>query len=278
MFFIGSTADPYVFEELPVGSTTGDVGMTSYVDIDHKTQVSPALVPGQSTAVFLTAGQSLGMNCVCSAPNSGVLYTPTNTLVQNMNIYNGGVYKAVDPLLGNDNTLGGGTWQSRLGDKLITAGTYERVIFVPISIGGTIVSQWAAGGPLNQRLVVAVKRILAVNLPLTAFLWCQGETDATLGTSQGSYYNSLTSVINTVKSLTSTKFIIPTETWDDGGKPTGSSAVRAAQIQVVDNVTVFQGPDPDTLGNSYRFNGTHWNASGADAFASMWVTSIQDNL
>lgn len=278
MFAAGSAVDPFFFAELPPGSSSGTIGMSSYVNLDGRTQVDPRLVPGQSTAVFLTAGQSNGQNCVCSGPGTGVFYTPTNSLVQNLNIYNGGLYTAKDPLLGHDNSLGGGTWQCKLGDLLINAGKYQRVIFVPISIGGTVVSQWAAGGALNARLAAAVRRIEAIGLPLTALLWCQGETDAVNGTGQSAYAASLSSVISTVTGLISTKILVALETWDAGALPAGSTAVRAAQAQVVDNITTFQGPDGDTLDNTNRFDTTHWNATGRDNFATGWKTAIINHL
>ena len=41
---------------------------------------------------------------------------------------------------------------------------------------------------------------------------------------------------------------------------TDAAAIQAAQAGIVDNVSVFQGPNFDTLDNSYRqADGTHFN-------------------
>lgn len=73
-------------------------------------------------------------------------------LVHNLNISNGGIYDAVDPLLGPDS--GAGNYGGRLADKLIDGDVCDRVILAPMAHSGSSVAQWAAAGVLHGRIAV----------------------------------------------------------------------------------------------------------------------------
>jgi hypothetical protein len=244
-------------------------------DTSGKTARNPRLNGGETTGIFIIAGQS---NC-CNSVDT--LYAPTNaSKVDNLNIYDGGMYAATDPLLGCHNipgTAGMGNTFGRMADKLIDAGTYQRVILVPIGIGATTVAMWEPSQILFQRFLVAHRRLGAFGLTPQAVLWMQGESDH--ATTQADYEESLSAIITTLQSAGhSTPWLVGQCTYNAGST---SSAVRAAQAAIVDGINVFSGADTDTLtGTSvYRqADNTHLTAAGADAAADLWQDAILASL
>jgi hypothetical protein len=235
-----------------------------------KVAISPAIAAGETTAVILTVGQST----VCNNDDTG--YSAVSSKAQNFNVYDGGVYPIVDPLLGCQGF--GGNWAGRLADKLITAGIFQRVIIAPVGIGGTFVAEWASGGRFNQRILTAVARLNAIGLAPTMCLWMQGENDASASTTQSAYQTSLSSVISSARANglpSSTPWFVSQTTYPS---TTSSTAVRAAQAAIVDNsIKIYAGPDTDTLTGANRQNGgtaAHWTAVGSDACAGLWKTAI----
>jgi hypothetical protein len=262
---IASAADPFVIAEdldqIPWGSNRYPNG---------KIISTPRLNAGEKTLVLVTCGQSNGANTGDTA------YTPTNaTKVDNFNIFDGGTYRAVDPLLGC--TIRASTTQGnvagRIADKLINAGKCARVILVPTCYGGTPVSRWAPGGILNQHRLAVIPQILASRgLAASLYIWIQGETDNDpLHTSQASYAASLAGVIATPGD--GVPWMIAKCTYINGAV---SAAVQAAQVAAVNGTTVFAGADLDSLtGLTYRqADLTHFNGTGHDAGADLFVTKI----
>lgn len=257
---IGSVSrnDPYYLGSVP--------GVSMNYDARGKTPRSPLLVPDERTAVLIVAGQSNCANTVDS------LYTPTAAKVDNFNQADGGTYAFVDSPVGCSGF--GGSWLGRLGDKLIAAGIFDRVIFAPIGVSATSITQWAPGGVLNQNLVSVCRRLMAAGLAPSAFLWQQGESDH--GMSQGTYQTHLGNVIGTPRADGfNAPWLIAKCTLIAGST---DASVRAAQAAVINNTDIFAGPDSDALsGATYRQTGggdPHFNATGADAVAGLWKTAL----
>jgi hypothetical protein len=99
-------------------------------------RASQTLNPAVRNLVMLMPGQS---NIADEAPSA---YTPTNAAaIDNLNIYDGGIYNAVDPLLGCAIIQAvGGNPILRLADNLITANLFDHVLLVPMADGGYSVS------------------------------------------------------------------------------------------------------------------------------------------
>jgi hypothetical protein len=230
---------------------------------DSYTQVNPNLVAGEDTCVILAGGQSTITNCGTASS-----YTKTNTAIHMLNIYSGGMYSAINAMIGVDGS--GENFLIRLADKMINAAKYERIILVPFGLGSTPIVHWQAGGFCNERITAACQRVSKMGL-LAAdqvyVIWQHGESDQVLGTSQGSYTSSLSSVISTVRAVLATTPIYVSQTSYVSGST--SSAVRAAQAAAVTG-TVFAGPDTDTLNSSNRHDNIHWNGTGSDAVAGLW--------
>lgn len=243
----------------------------NYIDRGSRSLRTPRLTAGENTAVFIVAGQSNAANCLDSS------YSANNaSKIDNFNLFDGGVYAASDPLLGcTIDSAGLGNLFFRFSDKLITAGSYDRVILAPVAVGGTLVQHWEQAAPLNLRPIVAARRLASVGLPVTAFIWMQGETDAANGTSQSSYADSLSGVISSVRGEGfSQPWLIGKCTYNSGNT---SSTIRSAQAAVVNGTDIFAGADSDTLtGTSVnrQADNTHFKAAGGDAAASLWRDAV----
>lgn len=267
MFAAGSTSEPYELKPFLNG-------LIPALDLTGKTPVSPKILLNQSTAIIVVLGQSNITTTVL-----GGAYTPVNSMVHNLNVYTGGMYRAADPLLGDQTSAGNyGSTLTRLGDKLITQRVFQRSILKPLGVGASTISDWDVGGHYHHRIDVCARRLQSLGLTATHIIWHQGESDAVDGTSQAAYYAALLRIIAAFRAAgMGAPFFVCKATWFAGSLPAGSAAVRAAQAQIVDNDTVFAGPDTDTLDNTYRFDTTHFSPTGSEAFADLLATVIRDH-
>ena len=225
-----------------------------------KTEVSPLTMPNENTAIILIIGQSTAANICNSA------YTPLNAKVHNLNIHNGAMYRAVDPLLGPDGL--NGNWATELGDKLITAGTYDRVILVPIAISGSNADEWGSG-VCHHRVACAINRLFAFGMTPTFVLYQQGESEQIDGISKATYKTGVNNTIATLRGLGVEAPIFVAKATKVNGVV--SSTIQEEQAELVDNPNgIYAGADTDSLDGSYRFDGTHWNATGRAAVATLW--------
>ena len=250
---------PGAYEIYPPGVVIP--GADPVLDLTGKVEVSCSIT--NKTGVIVVVGQSLSVNQVPTP------YTPVNASVDQLNIYDGKCYKAVDPLLGI-NVSGGkvsdhrGTWMSRLADNLVSNGKFDRVIIVPMAVGGTSVSQWASNSTapfLKNNINVVARRMAQAQLPCTAIMWGQGESDTSAGTSQSSYTASLSAVTAEFnRALPGCPILVARESYYYG---VSSSAVLAAQTAAVDGIKVFAGENVDLIPPAGRYDNTHLNEAGA---------------
>jgi len=230
----------------------------------------PKITVGENTGVFLVLGQSLADSSV------NATYSPVNaTKVDNINIWDGGCYRLVDPMLGPSGSAGFGSLFTRLADKLITAGIFQRVNLVPFAMGGSTVAEWAPGGIQHAKLLLAPKRVVAAGIPLSAIsavLWQQGAQDAANGVTQTYYKDTHDSMTGAFRALYGN---IP---WFLAKSTTISYApIRAAIDQIVAaGPNVYAGADTDTVDRTTanRYDTVHPTAQGADTMATLWVTAL----
>lgn len=222
-----------------------------------------------STLTLLSLGQSNIGNYVYGS------YSPTGGAGNlNLSVFDGGLYRAVDgPIIGpngNQNSV-----LPQLADLLISGEHADRVVNVPVAVGGTFVADWAPGGLMHHRAKCAALRALSLGLVPDAVLWQQGENDASASTTESAYIASLTALKDALREYgVDCPIVVARGTWGGGEYPPNYLAVRAAQTNIVDGVDFFAGPDTDTLGNTYRADGTHFNATGATAAAALWRDAI----
>lgn len=254
MFGIGSLSDPFRVEYL-----------TAFQNLDGKAIRSSRLVEGERTKIIVGLGQSN------SANSENALYTPTNTAkIDNLNVYDGGIYSGADPLLGAGFYSAGGCWQTRLADKLISGAFCDRVILGPIGRGSTSVLDWTPGGFMYPSLAAVCRRFSALGLTISAFLWVQGEDDH--GMAQDVYRDALMAMINSTRA---DGFVAPwligKSTYTQGNT---DANVRAACASVVNGTTIFAGADTDGLVGANRYDDVHFSATGANAAADLWASAV----
>lgn len=235
---------------------------------DDRVRMEP-FVQGPETLVLVTIGQSLMANYVGGERLQG------GPEILQINLYDGGLYVAKDPLLGVDTFLpdpAQSNFAIRLARQVIMSNRYRRIVILPIAVGGTHAALWQRGGLFNPRIPVAGQRLRDLGLTASAILWQQGTTDNTLGTSETSYRASLLSVIETFRlaGFTRTPFLVGLDSWYDG---VWAEPVRAAQKSVVDpEAFVFAGPDIDQVGA--RRDVAHMTEAGAEQQAALWLEAL----
>lgn len=281
-----STADPFVLGEsiLPGGGLWNN--NHGYTDTNGKTYRFNAINTGVKNLVLILAGQSL---MAAEAPTA---YTVTNsTVVDNFNVYDGGMYVHTDPPLGSTwayQGLGGsgsscattqtcGSIIGRIADLVVNRGSFARVITVPVAVGGAPIALWDTGGILSGRFCAAMARLAARGITPSvtnvtfAILWGQGEADH--GTSSATYKAALGRIQAQAASCGfSGRFFVNEETWLSGAV---DATVQSAQTTVVDNVSFWAGGNLDSLNATNRIgDNTHLNDTGIAAAASLMEAAM----
>jgi hypothetical protein len=183
--------------------------------------------------------------------------------------------RARDPLRGA-NGDGGSVW-TRLGDKVIAARLYDRVVFVPAAIGATDIALWAPGGLLHEDLLRNVREAKDAGHIFTHLLWHQGESDAVLGTRKEDYQQRFIAMLAALRALGVDAPAFVAVATRCGDYPPNAE-IRAAQTELVNPALgIFAGPDTDQLDTTFRHDGCHFSNAGLDAHAEMWLKVLEDH-
>lgn len=228
----------------------------------------PCLPDSDRTAVIVLLGQS-------NAANYGNTRYSAREAVDNFDPASGKCFAAADPLLGADGA--GGNFGTRLGDLLIQAGRYDRVIVASFAVEGASLS--ALNNEHAERIDRAMSALQAAKLRPTHFLVQQGEKDAILTTTQQQYVSLLHQFVKRFRAAGfDAPFYLSRTTKCDVYAPTNVAAVRAAQLSAVnDQLNIRPGPDTDLIGNDGRnpHDGCHMNELGTLANAALWGSFIR---
>lgn len=174
---------------------------------------NPTINGAQKTLALFILGTS---NSASIGPSA---YSPTNgSAIDNLNIYDGALYVAADPLLGQTTSfLGPGSFGIRIADLLITNGIFDRVILITGGVGGSYSGFYGANGPLYQRGCVAVKRLAARGVTSStpgltmALLYMGGENEGS--TSSADFQAAVQQQVARMQSCGfSGRIFIPTQT------------------------------------------------------------------
>lgn len=272
---ITSSPDPFILND----SITNANGLLVNRQTLGLTPRPQAFNSALRNLVLIGAGQS---NYTTLIPT---LYVPTNTAaIDNFNIYDGNSYPISGPLLGTEwdhsggAPSGNGNVLARLVDKLIAGGNWDRIILVPIAVGGTTAADWAVGN-LADRFPCAMRRLASRGYVVGAtgltfaITWGQGENDKTNGTTQIAYTAAMNTIMtNLLDAGFVGRFYVNQQTWISG---TTSSAVAAAQAALPNGTTFFAGGNLDSLNASNRqSDNTHFNDTGADAAATLIYNAV----
>ncbi len=243
--------------------------------------------PAVRNLVLILAGQS---NCADLVPSAYATANPTK--LDQLNIYDGAIYAAADPLLGTSYPRsagvainGPGNAYLRVADTYITNGKFDRVILVPSCLGSTAVADWAPGGDFSDVFGIVMRRLSAngitagVNITIAA-IWAQGETDTLNGTGQTPYTNNLNAFITASRaSGFAGIWFINSESRNAG---VVSAAVIAGQAAVVNHgSSIWAGANADALAGNVcsasacrQADDTHWSNAGAASIAAAVVTAM----
>lgn len=275
----GGGPDPFALQFTGVYDCASEGGFTfncneAYNVTFGRTPRNLTINTGIRNLVLISAGQS---NRQSEAPSA---YTQTNpNAIDNFNIQDGAIYPYVDPALGTGYiatgipTGGPGSVASRVADKFISGGQFDRVIAVPVAIGGSMVADWATGGRLANRLCVTMRRLAARGItPSTTNVtfgieWGQGESENGV-TSQATYTTLLNQVISNAAACGFVgRWFVSIETWNAGNV---WAPVQAAQTAIVNGTTIFQSANADSLNATNRVSDNiHFNDTGIAALATL---------
>lgn len=250
-------------------------------DTNGLTRRSNAINTGIKNLVLISLGQSLREN---ACPT---LYTPSNTAkVDVFNPWDGQMYAVGGPLPGTTYSgtvaqggLGPGNVMAEVADKF-AASVFDRVILVPMAIGGTLVWDHATLYGDSAAVVMARLARLGITPGTTNFTfgieWGQGSSDAGLGvpTPQAVYSAGLSTVITQwFNAGFSGRFFIAKETYYGGAV---SVPIQTAQWGLVNGTTIFQSGDTDSLNSGNRQDvAGHWNDVGRPACATLIFNAMQ---
>jgi hypothetical protein len=275
------------------GASVDGYQLNVKLDINFDTKAAALSSNGQTVnpaiknLVLILVGQS---NCSDVVPSA---YVPANpTKIDQLNIYDGAIRVAGDPLIGSSYPrtagaaiYGPGNAYLRVADGYVAGGKFDRVILVPICIGATLVVDWAPGGFIDNVFPVAMRRLTAngivagANVTIAA-IWAQGESDTDAGTSQAAYTNSLNAFITASRTAGfAGLWFINVETRSAGAT---SAAIAAAQAAVVNHgASIWAGANADALAGNVcsgaaacrQADDTHWSNAGAVSIAAATVTA-----
>ncbi len=191
------------------------------------------------------------------------------------NFYDGKYYAGADPLLGASG-IAGSPWV-RAANLLVEGGVADQVVLHTAGIGSTSIAHWRQGGRLYGMLEA---RLMAVpkDMPITHFLWHQGESDNPAVNRPGfqQYHQGMTEIIQlTKRHFPNSRFYVATATRTiDAPVSPDLQAVQASLLLIPG---VFAGPDTDTIGADYRHDGTHLSGRGLELHALAWVKAVRSS-
>jgi hypothetical protein len=272
VFALGVIAGVLVQKYYSVGRLLHSIGVyknrttsshASISSLHERREVPLTRLASQRVLVALAFGQS-------NAANFGE--NPRQAGAGVWNFHQGKLYAAHDPLLGAGGD-GGSVW-TRLGDRLIAAKYYDAAVFLTLGVGNAALARWTVNGDLHPRLVEAIRDVQSLGLPITHVLWHQGEKDAMLRTSKHAYKQMFMAMASSIRQhgVTAPIYVsVATRCY----KLRAQEEIRQAQQELVDVAKgIYAGPDTDTVGWGYRYDGCHFSDEGLERCAELWLEKL----
>lgn len=229
-----------------------------------KTQVPAPTMTDKSMVVF-AFGQSNAAN------SGGERFKAKSDAVTNF--WDGKFYRAQDPLLGATG-INGTPWL-RMADMLIEKGIADKVVIHSAGVGSSSIVDWQKGGRLYEMLETRLRAVPS-GMPITHFLWHQGESDNPKLNPGGfgRYEAGMHEVIAlTKKYFPRSHFYIALAT--KRREADTSPELHALQQRLAASPGVSLGPDTDLIDGDDRFDGTHLSGRGLERHAAAWVQAIE---
>jgi hypothetical protein len=226
---------------------------------------TPAPCPpvGPRTAVVLALGQS-------NAASWASADTPFSATPGVVSFFDGHCYVPADPLLGSDGAAHS-IWPLVAADWIADR-AFDRVVIVPFAIANTSIDDWMEKPFFARRLDTIVSDLNRTGLPPTAIAWFQGETDNLAQTSGETYVSRFASFYRALRARGLSAPLFLSLTTRCQGAP--NAQLRAAQRTLQTLEGIRPGPDTDTLGYAFRWDGCHFTSEGRTAVARLWADAI----
>jgi hypothetical protein len=235
-----------------------------------RTAVSPRLI-AERTLILPVIGQSYLASYVQAQ------LTPANAKTQNLNLWNGGVYTAAEPLLGDNYDLSSrGSIATRIADKLITDNYCDRAIVIPSCVGGASSTTFIPGGVFNHRLRAIASRLHEFGYTAKLVLCDIGPTDGAAGMSQGTFSANVSAMLTSLSGYGVTCPVMLSKSSYTSGST--YSAITNAQAALWNGTTILQGPDVDAIVGGQRYGGGHYTDTGGNTARDLWLTPIKTYL
>lgn len=258
----------------PAAATAPDLYTRDHVGrLASSDQKKAVTCPQQTdhTAVLLVLGQS-------NAGNHGGQRFRSEHGEAVVNFFNGRCYVAASPLLGSDGVSG--EYWTQLGNLLVDRKSFEQVVLAPVSITGSEVLRWAAGGDVNGAMIETANELQKGGYRVTHVLWVQGEKDYAKGTSEKDYRDRFMSLVSSLRShgVAAPMFVaVASKCLGAINRGTLSfsadNPIERAQLALADPAANLRsGVDSDTLlGDLDRYDDCHFGASGEQKVAKAWA-------
>lgn len=263
-----------------------------FTDTTGRTSVSPALVNGERTAIFIVDGQSVG------GDHCQGLVQPTSPKVQCVCVMGDKLlYQLVEPMLGPTFTINGyvgwsngyGSLWGKVGQLLIDGNALDRVIFCNVSYGGMTAFDFSPAGQLGHRVPLAFNTLNSLGIKpwqVTAILSHLGESDGINGTTAANYQLYRTQSMRVARNFGFTgPWLLARSTW---AYDFANATIQGAIANLIAGSLGFKtGADSDSfVGATYRYAEiagpgsmrVHPNLAGLNAIAPDWVTKIRTAL
>lgn len=193
------------------------------------------------------------------------------------NLFRGRCYRAEDPLLGPTGDRGS-AW-TRLGDMVIDAGLYDRVVIIPIGVGSTRVDDWAPGGYLHPRVTAAIGDAHRAGLAITHVFWILGGSEPMTDGDAANRAHYRKSFLTLVKSMRDMGVPAPVYVAVGTRNPGAFNRdIQRAQRELVDPAGgILAGPDTDALHAvaENRWEEVHFTHIGLERHAHAWLDAVR---
>lgn len=246
-----------------------------FKNTDGRTLVAAqGVTAGETTGVVVAIAQSNG------PANYGVgSYSIVNTgKVDNLNLYDGGIYTAASPMLGSGGT--GTNWGIEAADLLVTAGWRQRVILASIAMSSTPIADWINGGIHRHRIEALSRRLSAKSLTPTVVWIVIGESDAVAGTTQADMNSRLNSLVSIVRSYWANVPILISKTSYYQGVVV-SNITNAQQAVISGGTSIWLGSNTDSYSGTATYRAVddiHWKSAGMTAVATDFKNATVANV
>lgn len=212
--------------------------------------VAPVPCPGEPAELWVVAGQS---NAAGSAqPPDNV---PAGDVYQ---FHQGRCYPLVNPVFGASSLPDG------FNPFVYVANDYSArhdvsVVVRFVAVGGTSIEQWVSPGGLADALHEELLELSTLG-PVHRLLWQQGESDALAGMGEREYLGRLDALLRTVRGSVREVHVARSSRCYEAGPDTPVGLAQGT----------LGGPNTDTLGPEFRYDGCHLNAQGVVKFSAIW--------